>query len=78
MGGGRGDDTPSAILSQKHILWGRGLVKPVVLRYLSYLINGFLTDIKHLAKTRKEALFLSPSDVLSDAFPICYTIIKLC
>ena len=56
------DDTPHAILSQKCISWERGLVNlnlevlpqpwgaPSTLRCLSYLINSFLTDIKHLVK----------------------------
>ena len=49
MGGG-GNGTPSAVLSQKCILWGEGPGKTPALRCLSYLVNSFLTDIKHLTK----------------------------
>ena len=44
---------------------------PSALRRLSYLINGFLTDIKHLAKTSREGrafsipLLLSVSEAFS-------------
>ena len=41
-----GDDAPRAILSRRCILWKRGLVKLLQ----PYLINSFLTDVKHLAK----------------------------
>ena len=66
-------------ISKVHIVGeGPGAI-PLVLRCLSYLINSFLTDIKHLAKTSKGALFLSHSDVYVRSFPyLYYTLIKLC
>ena len=58
------DDRPCAILSQKCILWGRGLVKlPSVLRCLYYLISSFITDIKCLTKNLQEGTISVPSDV---------------
>ena len=55
--------------------WGNSLS----LRGLSYLISSFLKDIKHLPKTSKGTLFLSPSDVYVRSFPyIYYILIKDC
>ena len=75
------DDTPHAILSQKCILWERGLGgTPSALRCLSYLTNSFLTGTKHSIrlKTSRGALFLSPPDVYVRSY-VClfYTLIKL-
>ena len=75
-----GDDTPHAILSQKCILWERGLVKQTSQPWgVSYLINSFLTDIKQLAKTSKGGTLHPPSDVCVRSF-LCpfFTLIKLC
>ena len=53
---------------------------PSALRWLSYLINSFLTDIKQLAKTSRGGalsapLLMSMSDAFSAPF---YNLIKLC
>ena len=46
-----GNDTPHAILSQKMHIVGEGPGEtPSALSCVSYLINSFLRDIKHLAK----------------------------
>ena len=41
---------------------------PSALKCLSYLINSFVTDIKHLSKNYQGALFLSPSNVYVRSF----------
>ena len=52
---------------------------PSALRCLSLLINSFLKGIKHLLKTSKGALLLSPSDVYVRSFLyVYYTLIKDC
>ena len=62
-------DTPHANLSQKRILWERGLVKQTSQPWgVSYLINSFLTDIKQLAKTSKGGTLRPPSDVCVRSF----------
>jgi len=74
------DDRPCAILSQKCILWERGLVQLPQPRGVSliWLAAGYQTW-NALPKTSEQALFLSPSDVYVRSFPyLYYTLIKLC
>ena len=58
-------------ISKMHIVGEGPGETPSALRRLSYLINGFLTDIKHLAKTSREGkafsipLLLSVSEAFS-------------
>ena len=52
---------------------------PSALRCLSYLINNFLTDIKHLAKTGRGALSVPLLMSMSEGFSVPFhTLIKLC
>ena len=66
-------------ISKVHIAGEGPGETPSALTCLSYPTSSFLNDIKHLAKTSKGALFLSPSDVYVRSFPyLYYTLIKLC
>ena len=58
--------------SKMHIVGEGPDETPSALRCLSYLINSFLTGIKHLLKTSQGALFLSPSDVYVRSFSYIY------
>ena len=63
------DDTPCAILSQKCIV-GEGPGEALSgLRCLSYLIDSFLTGIKHLAKDQHWGYLHPASDVYVRSFP---------
>ena len=74
----RGEDTPHAILSQKCILWEKGLMK-LLQPWGDYLVNNFPTDIKQLAKTSTGVTLRPPSNVDVRSF-LCpfFTSIKLC
>ena len=76
---GQGWHTFCHPIPKMHIVGEEPGETPSALRYLSYLINSFLTDMKHLVNTSNRALFLSPSDVYVRSFPcLYYTLIKLC
>ena len=65
-------------ISKMHIAGEGPGETPSALRCLSYLINNFLTDIKHLAKTEQghsPSLFWCLSQKFSLPF---FTLIKLC
>ena len=66
-------------ISKKHILGEGPGETPSALRFLSYLINSFLTDIKQLAKDYQGDALRPPSDVYVRSF-LCsfFTLIKLC
>ena len=65
-------------ISKMHIVGEGPGETPSALRCCSYLINGFGTDVKQLAKTSRGTL-LSLLMSISEAFSIpFYTLIKLC
>ena len=72
--------TPHVILSQKCILWERGLVKLPQPWGVSFIwLTAHQQTKNTLLKTSKWALFLFPSDVCVRSFlHLCYILIKLC
>ena len=72
--------TPHVILSQKCILWERGLVKLPQPWGVSFIwLTAHRQTKNTLLKTSKWALFLFPSDVCVRSFlHLCYILIKLC
>ena len=60
-------------ISKMHIVGEGPGENPSALRYLSYLIHSFLTDIKQLAKTSTGGALCPPSDVYVRSFLCCFS-----